>query len=78
MRLLRDDRRVTHLHLTSPESLRRVRDKATSPVTLHTGDDVVGIALNTLGNDTEAVILHGGRAADAAQETLLNTLLLLP
>ena len=54
--------------------LRRVGDDAARPVALHTRDDVVRFARDALGDDTEAVVLHGGGAADTAQETLLDTL----
>ena len=38
-------------------------------------DDVVRITLDAFRNDTEAVVLHGGAAADTTKKTLLNTLL---
>ena len=49
-------------------------DQAVRPVTLHTSDDVVSVALDTLRDDTETVVLHGCSARDTAKETLLNTL----
>ena len=63
-----------YLHLASIEVLGWVRNEPTSPVTLHTGDNVVGLALDTLRDDAEAVVLHCGGATDATEETLLNTL----
>lgn len=66
---------MNYLHLTGPESLGWVRDEATSPVTLHTGNNVVDTTLNALGDDTETVVLHGGAATDTSQKTLLDTLL---
>ena len=64
-----------HLHFTSPEVLRDVFYKTTSPVALDTCDDVVASALNSFRNNTEAVVLHDRRTADAAEEALLNALL---
>ena len=64
----------THLHLASIEELGWVRDEPARPITLHTCDNVVGLALNTLRDDAEAVILHDAGAADTAEETLLDTL----
>lgn len=55
--------------------LRGVGDETAGPVPLHTSDDVVRIRLDTLRDDTEAVILHDGAAADTAEEALLDTLL---
>lgn len=66
-----------HLHLASVEVLRRVSDEAAGPVALHTGDDVVRIALDALRDDTEAVVLHNWAATDTTEQTLLNTLLKL-
>ena len=54
---------------------RRVGNETASPVALYTGNDVVRIRLDTLRNDTETVVLHDGAAANAAEQTLLDTLL---
>lgn len=48
-----------------------VLDQASGPVTLHTGDDIVTSAIDAFRDDTEAVVLHGGGAADTAKKTLL-------
>lgn len=64
-----------YLHFTSVKELRWVIDETASPVTLHTSDDVVRVTLDTLGDDTETVVLHRGAAADTAEQTLLDTLL---
>ena len=68
-------RGAAHLHLTSVEELGRVIDEAAGPVTLHTGDDVVRIALDALRDDTETVVLHRRATADATKQTLLDALL---
>ena len=65
---------IAYLHLTSVQELRRVRNKTASPITLHTSDDVVGAAGDALRDDTETVVLHRSRAADASKETLLDSL----
>ena len=51
-----------------------IRDEAACPVTLHTSDDVMAATLDTLRDDTETVVLHRSRAADASKETLLYAL----
>ena len=65
----------TYLHLTRPELLRWVGNESARPVALHTSNDVVAAALDALGDDAEAVVLHRRTAADTAEQTLLDTLL---
>lgn len=66
---------AAYLHLTSPEIFGWVGYKSTSPVTLHTSNDVVRARLDTLRDDTETMVLHSGAARDTSKQTLLDTLL---
>jgi hypothetical protein len=68
-------RTISYLHLTSVKEFRGIGDETARPVALHTGNDVVGIRLDTLGDDTEAVVLHRSGATDAAEQALLDALL---
>ena len=64
-----------HLHLARVQELGRVIDEPARPVALDTGDDVVRVARDALGDDAEAVVLARRTAADAPEQSLLDTLL---
>ena len=62
----------TELELPRPHRLGRVRDDPLRKVALHAADHVMCARLPAFADDTEGVVLHDGRAADAAQQTLLH------
>ena len=66
---------MTYLHLTRPEVRRLVCDEAACPVSLYTCDHIVAAALDTLRDDTEAMVFENSGAADSAQEALLDAAL---
>ena len=62
----------TEFEFAGPHRLGRVVYDALGKVALDPTDHVMGTALPSFADDPESVVLHDGRAADAAEQALLH------
>ena len=68
----RDGGAHTELELPGPHRFGRVADDSLGKVALDPTYHIMGPRLAALADDPEGVVLHDGRAADPAQQTLLH------
>lgn len=67
----------TELEFSGPQRLRRIGNQIPSEVALDAANHVVAAGFSALADDAKGVVLHNGRAADAAQQALLHPALKL-